>query len=57
MDDIARSPLFELLQRKAAVRENPVVDAFYVRESGGSKVTDDSRLSEITQKIAAELGL
>ena len=34
-----------------------VVDAFYVRESGGSKVTDDSRLSEITQKIEAELGL
>ncbi len=34
-----------------------VVDAFYVRESGGSKVTDASRLSEITQKIAAELGL
>jgi [protein-PII] uridylyltransferase len=34
-----------------------VVDAFYVRESGGSKVTDDSRLSEITQKIAVELGL
>ena len=34
-----------------------VVDAFYVRESGGSKITDDSRLSEITQKIAAELGL
>ncbi len=34
-----------------------VVDAFYVRESGGGKVTDDSRISEITQKIAAELGL
>ena len=34
-----------------------VVDAFYVRESGGSKVTDDSRLSEITLKIATELGL
>ena len=34
-----------------------VVDAFYVQESGGSKVTDDSRLSEITQQIAAELGL
>ena len=34
-----------------------VVDAFYVRESGGSKVTDDSRLSEITQEIEAELRL
>ena len=34
-----------------------VVDAFYVRESGGSKVTDASRLSEITAKIGAELGL
>jgi [protein-PII] uridylyltransferase len=34
-----------------------VVDAFYVRESGGSKVTDASRLSEITRQIEAELGL
>ena len=34
-----------------------VVDAFYVRESGGSKVTDASRLSEITTGIRAELGL
>ena len=34
-----------------------VVDAFYVRESGGSKVTDASRLSEITKEIRAELGL
>jgi [protein-PII] uridylyltransferase len=34
-----------------------VVDAFYVRESGGSKVTDASRLSEITTRIEAELGL
>jgi [protein-PII] uridylyltransferase len=34
-----------------------VVDAFYVRASGGSKVTDASRLSEITQQIEAELGL
>jgi [protein-PII] uridylyltransferase len=34
-----------------------VVDAFYVRESGGAKVTDASRLSEITRQIEAELGL
>ncbi len=34
-----------------------VVDAFYVRESGGSKVTDASRLSEITAEIRGELGL
>jgi [protein-PII] uridylyltransferase len=34
-----------------------VVDAFYVRESGGSKVTADSRLTEITAGIKAELGL
>ena len=34
-----------------------VVDAFYVRESGGSKVTDAGRLSEITEEIRAELGL
>ncbi len=34
-----------------------VVDAFYVRESGGSKVTDASRLTEITRQIEAELGL
>ena len=34
-----------------------VVDAFYVRESGGSKVTEASRLSEITTRIEAELGL
>ena len=34
-----------------------VVDAFYVRESGGSKVTDASRLSGITRRIEAELGL
>lgn len=34
-----------------------VVDAFYVRESDGSKVTETSRLSAITQQIEAELGL
>ncbi len=33
-----------------------VVDAFYVRESGGSKVTDATRLSEITSEIRRELG-
>ncbi len=34
-----------------------VVDAFYVRESGGSKVTDPGRLSAITSEIRGELGL
>ena len=34
-----------------------VVDAFYVRESDGAKVTDEGRLSAITGAIEAELGL
>ncbi len=34
-----------------------VVDAFYVRESDGAKVTDDRRLSAIAGAIEAELGL
>ncbi len=34
-----------------------VVDAFYVRESDGAKVTDEGRLSAITTAIEAELGL
>jgi len=34
-----------------------VVDAFYVRESDGAKVTDEGRLSAITAAIEAELGL
>jgi [protein-PII] uridylyltransferase len=34
-----------------------VVDAFYVRESNGAKVTDAGRLSAISGAIRAELGL
>jgi len=34
-----------------------VVDAFYVRESDGKKVTDEGRLSTIVAAIGAELGL
>ncbi len=34
-----------------------VVDAFYVREAGGAKVTDESRISDIAHAIRAELGL
>jgi [protein-PII] uridylyltransferase len=34
-----------------------VVDAFYVRESDGNKVTDQERLSAITAALRGELGL
>ncbi|MGA2932629.1 MAG: ACT domain-containing protein, partial [Acidimicrobiales bacterium] len=34
-----------------------VVDAFYVRESDGAKVTDEDRLSAITAALRGELGL
>ncbi len=34
-----------------------VVDAFYVRESSGAKVTDQGRLVAISDAISAELGL
>ena len=34
-----------------------VVDAFYVREFDGSKVTDESRLSAIVEAIGAEIRL
>ena len=34
-----------------------VVDAFYVREAGGSKVTDAGRLTAITAALGKELGI
>jgi [protein-PII] uridylyltransferase len=34
-----------------------VVDAFYVRESTGTKVTDPERLAQITSNLGAELGV
>jgi [protein-PII] uridylyltransferase len=34
-----------------------VVDAFYVREPGGAKVTDPGRLAIITTALRNELGL
>ena len=53
--------LFELgldvVSARVSTLGEMVVDAFYVRESGGSKVTDASRLSGITRRIEAELGL
>jgi [protein-PII] uridylyltransferase len=33
-----------------------VVDAFYVRESGGRKLTDPERLSAVTVAIEEEIG-
>jgi hypothetical protein len=33
-----------------------VVDAFYVRESNGSRVTDGDRLQSITSALRAEAG-
>jgi [protein-PII] uridylyltransferase len=34
-----------------------VVDAFYVRESGGTKVTDTDRLASVTTALGNELGI
>jgi [protein-PII] uridylyltransferase len=34
-----------------------VVDAFYVRESGGTKVTDTDRLASVTAALGHELGI
>jgi UTP:GlnB (protein PII) uridylyltransferase len=34
-----------------------VVDAFYVRESNGGKVTDPDRLTAVTDALRSELGL
>jgi [protein-PII] uridylyltransferase len=34
-----------------------VVDAFYVREATGAKVTEPQRLSQVTSNLGAELGL
>ena len=34
-----------------------VVDAFYVRESNGGKVTDPDRLTAVTGALRSELGL
>ena len=46
----------DVVSARASTLGEMVVDAFYVRESGGSKVTDDSRLTEISAAIEAELG-
>jgi [protein-PII] uridylyltransferase len=47
----------DVVSARASTLGEMVVDAFYIRESGGSKVTTDSRLTEITTGIKAELGL
>jgi hypothetical protein len=34
-----------------------VVDAFYVREAGGAKITDPDRLATVNAALAQELGI
>jgi [protein-PII] uridylyltransferase len=46
----------DVVSARASTLGEMAVDAFYVRESDGAKVTDQARLSAITAAIGAELG-
>jgi [protein-PII] uridylyltransferase len=46
----------DVVSARAATLGEMVVDAFYVREADGSKVTDDDRLGTITSALGAEAG-
>jgi [protein-PII] uridylyltransferase len=47
----------DVVSARVSTLGETVVDAFYVRESTGTKVTDPGRLAEITSNLGAELGL
>jgi [protein-PII] uridylyltransferase len=47
----------DVVSARVSTLGETVVDAFYVRESGGTKVTDPDRLSRITSDLGAELGV
>ncbi len=46
----------DVVSARAATLGEMVVDAFYVRESGGTKVTDGDRLAAVTSALRAEAG-
>ena len=46
----------DVVSARASTLGEMVVDAFYVRESNGSKVTDGDRLQGITSALRAEAG-
>jgi [protein-PII] uridylyltransferase len=46
----------DVVSARAATLGEMVIDAFYVREANGAKVTDDGRLGSITSALRAEAG-
>ncbi len=47
----------DVVSARASTLGEIVIDAFYVRESGGSKVTDRRRLAEVVTAVELALGL
>ena len=46
----------DVVSARVSTLGETVVDAFYVRESGGQKLTDPERLSAVTVAIEEEIG-
>jgi [protein-PII] uridylyltransferase len=47
----------DVVSARVSTLGDVVVDAFYVRQSGGSKVTDDNRLAVVTAAVLSALDL
>jgi [protein-PII] uridylyltransferase len=47
----------DVVSARASTLGEMVVDAFYVRESGGTKITDTDRLASVTAALGHELGI